>query len=94
MEETTGGIIAILISFFFIFLSIVIPCLIYLFMFLLIIVAMIFWIFMLIDCLSKRKFKTENDKIIWVIVLVFLNWIGALVYYFTIYKKGKQDEAG
>lgn len=46
----------------------------------------ILWVLMLIDVLQK-KFKGENEKILWVLVLVFASWIGALIYYFMIYKK-------
>jgi hypothetical protein len=38
-----------------------------------------FWLWMLIDCLTK-EFPGENDKIVWVLVIALLNWIGALVY--------------
>lgn len=41
-----------------------------------------FWIWMLIDCISKEP-SGGNDKLIWILVLVFLGWIGALVYYFV-----------
>jgi len=49
----------------------------------------VLWIWMLIDVL-KRDFKEENDKIIWVLVVVLTHWIGALIYYFTIKKKDKK----
>jgi hypothetical protein len=38
-----------------------------------------FWLWMLIDCLGK-EFK-GNEKIVWVLVIVLLNWIGALIYF-------------
>ncbi|QDU06868.1 PLDc N-terminal domain-containing protein [Gimesia aquarii] len=44
--------------------------------------AFVFWIWMLIDCL-KYESSTGNDKIIWALVIVLLNGIGALVYYFV-----------
>jgi hypothetical protein len=47
------------------------------------ILALIFWIFMIVDC-AKRKFKDENEKVVWIIVIVFANWIGALIYYFVV----------
>ena len=43
----------------------------------------VFWIAMLVDCL-KRKFKDKNDKLVWVIVIVFTSFIGALIYCFII----------
>ena len=43
----------------------------------------VFWIWMLIDCL-KRGFKNDNDKIVWVLVIVFLSVLGAAIYYFVV----------
>ena len=39
----------------------------------------VFWIWMLVDCLTKEP-SEGNDKIIWVLVIVLLNWLGALIY--------------
>lgn len=49
-----------------------------------------FWIWMLIDCIT-RNFSKSEDKIIWVIVIVFTTIIGALIYYFLVKnKKGRK----
>ena len=48
----------------------------------LILVLGIFWVWMLVDCL-KRSFK-GNDKLVWVLVLLFSHIIGAAIYYFVI----------
>jgi len=45
-------------------------------------IAMAFWIWMLIDCL-KHESSEGNDKLIWVLVIVLTNWIGALIYFFV-----------
>jgi len=50
------------------------------------VLATIFWIWMLIDCLKRKNFK---DKLVWVIVLVFLNVVGAGLYYFLVKRKKK-----
>jgi cytochrome c oxidase assembly factor CtaG len=50
------------------------------------ILALVFWIYMLVDSI-KRKYKDHNDKIVWVLVIVFLGIIGALVYYFVVKRK-------
>ena len=42
-------------------------------------VGFVFWIWMLVDCLTKEA-SEGNDKIIWVLVIVLLNWLGALIY--------------
>jgi len=52
------------------------------------ILGFIFWIFMLID-VAKRNFKNENDKIIWILVVILASWVGALIYYFVIKKPNK-----
>lgn len=49
----------------------------------LVIFAFIFWILMLIDC-AKRKFKSENEKVVWIIVIALLGAIGAAIYYFAV----------
>jgi RsiW-degrading membrane proteinase PrsW (M82 family) len=41
-----------------------------------------FWIWMLVDAIKNPKLN-GNQKLIWVLVIVFLNWIGALVYFFA-----------
>jgi prolipoprotein diacylglyceryltransferase len=51
-----------------------------------IVLAIIFWIYMLVDSI-KRKYKDENDKIVWVLVIVLLGIIGAVIYYFAVKKK-------
>lgn len=50
--------------------------------FLLSILFFVFWVWMLIDCL-KNESSTGNDKIIWALVILLLNGIGALIYYFV-----------
>lgn len=45
-------------------------------------IAMAFWIWMLVDCLKHESSK-GNDKLIWVLVIVLTNWIGALIYFFV-----------
>jgi hypothetical protein len=37
---------------------------------------------MLIDCLVNEP-SEGNDKIIWVLVIIFTGWIGALIYLFA-----------
>ena len=43
--------------------------------------ATIFWVWMIIDCATKEP-SEGNDKIIWILVIVFTHLIGALIYYF------------
>lgn len=46
----------------------------------------VFWIIMLVDSI-KRRYQRENDKIVWVLVIIFTGLIGALIYYFVVYFK-------
>ncbi len=48
----------------------------------------VFWIIMLVDA-AKRKFKESSDKVVWILVIIFANFIGALIYYFVVYNKEK-----
>jgi hypothetical protein len=45
-----------------------------------------FWIWMLVDCLNK----SSKDKLIWVLVIIFLNILGAVLYFFIERKKIQQ----
>ncbi|MBI4150984.1 PLDc N-terminal domain-containing protein [Candidatus Woesearchaeota archaeon] len=67
---------------FFAFLPFVMMGVVFLFL----TIGTVFWVWMLIDCV-QRKFKKDNDRVIWVLIIVFLHWIGALVYYFAIKRK-------
>lgn len=53
------------------------------------ILGTILWVWMLVDC-AKREFKNENDKLLWILVIVLANTVGAIVYYFII--KREQDK--
>ena len=46
-----------------------------------------FWIWMLIDA-AQREFKKDNDKVIWILVIVLVGGIGALIYYFMVKRTG------
>ncbi len=52
------------------------------------ILALIFWIFMIVDVV-QRKFKHENDKIVWILVVILAGIIGAAIYYFVIKRENK-----
>jgi len=49
------------------------------FVFLLVILLFIFWIWAIIDCLTSRL--TTAEKLFWIIIILFLNIIGALLYF-------------
>ena len=47
-----------------------------------------FWLWMLIDC-ARRQFE---DKTMWILLILFFNVIGAILYFFTVRKKLIQQE--
>ncbi len=67
--------LGILGMFFFIIVMVAIPLL-----------ASLFWITMLVDC-AARKFKNKNDKIVWILIVIFTHVIGAIMYYMVIKRK-------
>ena len=45
------------------------------------IVTSIFWLWMLIECIMNPVLTT-GAKIVWLLVIIFLHFIGALLYFF------------
>ena len=54
----------------------------------LIIYLFVFWILMIIDA-AQRRFKDGAEKIVWVLILIFLGILGAIIYYFIIKKPNR-----
>jgi cytochrome c oxidase assembly factor CtaG len=46
----------------------------------LVVLAFIFWIWMLVDCIKNERLDS-TQRIVWVLVIVFLHALGALIYY-------------
>ena len=43
-----------------------------------------FWLWMLIDCARAPDHPAApNQRLIWILILVFTGWIGALIYFFV-----------
>jgi len=49
----------------------------------------VFWVLMLIDLL-KRDFKEQDEKIIWLLVILFGNLIGAIIYFVMVKQKSQK----
>jgi len=45
-------------------------------------IAMIFWIWMIIDCARNSRLQ-GGAKVVWLLVIIFANWVGALIYFFA-----------
>jgi hypothetical protein len=41
-----------------------------------------FWVVMIIECATKES-NAGNDKVIWILIIIFTHWVGALLYYFV-----------
>ena len=65
-----AGIIAGAFGLFFILAGAVIGLLIF-----------IFWIWMLIHAITNKGLS-DGEKIVWVLVVIFLHFIGAIIYFF------------
>ena len=46
------------------------------------IAVLAFWVWMLVDCITNES-SEGNDKLVWVLVILFGSWIGALIYFFV-----------
>ena len=55
------------------------PLLFFFFFAVLAIAGTVLWIWMIIDCATKEP-SSGNDKLIWILVILLTNWIGALIY--------------
>jgi hypothetical protein len=40
----------------------------------------VFWIWMIVEVATKEP-AAEPNKIVWLLVVIFLHWVGALIYY-------------
>ncbi len=59
-------------------------------------ILFVFWLLMLIDCLKRPDdrfaFGGNYAKIIWILVIIFTGFIGALIYYFLIEREDRQND--
>ena len=39
----------------------------------------VLWIWMLVEC-ATRESNEGNDKLVWILVIIFTQWLGALIY--------------
>ena len=46
----------------------------------------VFWVLMIIDCATRKRFS-DGERVAWILVLVFLHFIGATIYYFAVKRK-------
>jgi len=56
-----------------------IPCFIFPIFSLIGIAGTIFWIWTIIDCATNEP-SEGNEKIVWIVIIVFTHWLGSLIY--------------
>jgi len=54
------------------------------------VIALAFWVWMVIDC-ATRKFDGV-DKVVWILILIFLNILGAFIYFLAVYIRKDKAE--
>ena len=59
-------------------------------MILILTIGSIFWVWMIIEAATKEA-SEGNDKITWIIIIVFTHVLGALLYFFVRRPKRKAD---
>ncbi|MEK6822495.1 MAG: PLD nuclease N-terminal domain-containing protein [Nanoarchaeota archaeon] len=48
-----------------------------------------FWVWMLIDCVTRK----HKDKVVWLILIIFLQFLGALLYYLIVKRAAKKPRS-
>jgi hypothetical protein len=48
-----------------------------------VLIAALFWLWMFIDVIINQR----EDKVVWLLVVFFLSFVGSLIYYFAARKK-------
>lgn len=84
MESMFGGLFFLFFNFCF--------CCFYIFLLILSILPFAFWIWMLLDVVNRSdnefgEYSDNNTKLLWILVTILTGFIGAIVYYFLIYRK-------
>ncbi|WP_228035823.1 PLDc N-terminal domain-containing protein [Oculatella sp. LEGE 06141] len=59
---------------------------------LLVVLGLAFWLWVLVDCVTQES-DQGNNKLVWVIIILVMNWVGALIY-FLIRRPQRLNELG
>ena len=65
-----------------VFFPVAIPLALVFSIFFFILLIIIFWVWMLVDCIKSKL--NESDKILWILIIIFFNVFGALLYLFLV----------
>lgn len=60
------------------------------------IAGLVLWIWALVDCIQvpDDSMYESGNKLVWVLIIVFLNWIGALLYLLIGRPRGPRPSSG
>ncbi len=60
------------------------------------IAGLVLWIWALVDCVQvpDDSMYQSGNKLVWVLIIVFLNWIGALLYLVIGRPRGERSSGG
>jgi hypothetical protein len=47
-----------------------------------VLLSLIFWIAAIVD-IAKSRFDSDTNKVVWLLIVIFLGIIGAAIYYFA-----------
>jgi len=53
------------------------------------VILITFWIWMIVDCIKRNE---GYIRYVWTIILILTNFIGALIYFFTVRRKQISEE--
>lgn len=59
----------------------------YCFMIILGLASVVLWVWALVDCLNRKDYDSDNEKLLWALVILFAGIIGAAIYYFLVKRK-------
>ena len=65
MQHDGSGFLGVLL---FLFLAAIALC------------VFVFWVLMLVDAIKNPRLS-GTERIVWVLVIIFVNWLGALIYF-------------
>ncbi|NJE85234.1 hypothetical protein E3E23_05265 [Thermococcus sp. CX2] len=61
------------------------------FFWILALIALAATIWVIYDVFVNQKAMPDIEKVVWVLVALFLGWIGAIIYYFVVKASGKYE---
>lgn len=84
-SSTTGSSVDALIGLIFLAMM----CIFIIF----IIASTVIWVLSIIDIIQRDNWKNENDKILWLLVILLFNLYVVSIYYYFFYRKKLDREA-